>query len=143
MNYGFIKSKLDGTEKVFKSVQPTAISFEYKLPQVLNQGDKPICVPCSLSAFLNWDINLKDGKSTRDNNIDLTSIFNHGGTKNGMSFKTQIPKEVEKQENMEFVLLDNENSLSLVINTIPRDAIVSFDTETTDIDVRNAKIVGF
>ena len=63
--------------------------------------------------------------------------------KNGMSFKTQIPKEVEKQENMEFVLLDNENSLSLVINTIPRDAIVSFDTETTDIDVTKAKIVGF
>uniref|UniRef100_UPI0040483ED8 DNA polymerase I n=1 Tax=Aliarcobacter sp. TaxID=2321116 RepID=UPI0040483ED8 len=63
--------------------------------------------------------------------------------KNGMSFKTQIPKEVEKQENMEFVLLDNENSLSLVINTIPRDVIISFDTETTDIDVTKAKIVGF
>ena len=73
---------------------------------------------------------------------DMSKILDRVN-KNGMSFKTQIPKEVEKQENMEFVLLDNENSLSLVINTIPRDAIVSFDTETTDIDVRNAKIVGF
>ena len=73
---------------------------------------------------------------------DMSKILDRVN-KNGMSFKTQIPKEVQKQENMEFILLDNENSLSLVINTIPRDAIVSFDTETTDIDVRNAKIVGF
>ncbi|MBU0925165.1 DNA polymerase I [bacterium] len=73
---------------------------------------------------------------------DMSKILDRVN-KNGMSFKTQIPKEVEKQENLEFILLDNENSLSLVINTIPRDAIVSFDTETTDIDVTKAKIVGF
>ena len=73
---------------------------------------------------------------------DMSKILDRVN-KNGMSFKTEIPKEVEKQENIEFVLLDNENSLSLVINMIPRDAIVSFDTETTDIDVRKAKIVGF
>jgi DNA polymerase I len=73
---------------------------------------------------------------------DMSKILDRVN-KNGMSFKTQIPLEVQKQENMEFVLLDNENSLSLVINTIPRDAIIAFDTETTDIDVRNAKIVGF
>jgi DNA polymerase I len=73
---------------------------------------------------------------------DMSKILDRVN-KNGISFKTQIPKEVEKQENLEFILLDNENSLSLVINTIPRDAIVSFDTETTDIDVTKAKIVGF
>lgn len=73
---------------------------------------------------------------------DMSKILDRVN-KNGMSFKTQIPVEVQKQENMEFVLLDNENSLSLVINTIPRDVIIAFDTETTDIDVRNAKIVGF
>ena len=73
---------------------------------------------------------------------DMSKILDRVN-KNGMSFKTQIPVEVQKQENMEFILLDNENSLSLAINTIPREAIVAFDTETTDIDVRNAKIVGF
>ena len=73
---------------------------------------------------------------------DMSKILDRVN-KNGMSFKTQIPVEVKKQENMEFILLDNENSLSLAINTIPREAIVAFDTETTDIDVRNAKIVGF
>ena len=44
---------------------------------------------------------------------------------------------------MEFVLLNDESKLSFVINTIPRDAIVSFDTETTDIDTSKAQIVGF
>ena len=64
--------------------------------------------------------------------------------KNGMGYKTEIPKEVEKKEDkVEYILLDNEHSLSLVINTIPRDSIISFDTETTDIDVNVAKIVGF
>ncbi|QKF67095.1 DNA polymerase I, 5' -- 3' polymerase, 5' -- 3' and 3' -- 5' exonuclease [Arcobacter venerupis] len=63
--------------------------------------------------------------------------------KNGMSFKTEIPKEIEKNDNIEYVLLDDENKLSLAINTIPRDAIVAFDTETTDIDTQKAQIVGF
>ena len=44
---------------------------------------------------------------------------------------------------MKFVLLNDENKLSLVINSIPRDAIVAFDTETTDIDTLKAQIVGF
>lgn len=63
--------------------------------------------------------------------------------KNGMSFKTEIPVEKEKNDEMKFVLLNDENKLSLAINTIPRDAIVSFDTETTDIDAQKAEIVGF
>ena len=63
--------------------------------------------------------------------------------KNGMSFKTEIPVEKEKNDEMEFILLNDENKLSLAINTIPRDAIVAFDTETTDIDTQKAQIVGF
>src|SRR5690606_11184820 len=49
----------------------------------------------------------------------------------------------EKNDEMKFILLNDENKLSLAINTIPRDAIVSFDTETTDIDAQKAQIVGF
>ena len=64
--------------------------------------------------------------------------------RSGMAYKTEVPKEIVKNEDKyEYILLDNENSLSLVINSIPRDAILSFDTETTDVDVTVAKIVGF
>lgn len=64
-------------------------------------------------------------------------------SQNGLSFKTIIPKVEEKNDEFEYVLLNKEDDLSLVINKIPRDAIVAFDTETTDIDTNKAKIVGF
>lgn len=64
-------------------------------------------------------------------------------SKDGMAYKTQMPVEKKKQEDYEYVLLTDESKLSLVINSIPRDAVVAFDTETTDIDVRKAQIVGF
>ena len=41
---------------------------------------------------------------------------------------------------MEYILLNDESKLSLVINKIPRDSIVAFDTETTDIDTNRAKL---
>jgi DNA polymerase I len=64
-------------------------------------------------------------------------------SKDGMAYKTEIPVKKEKNENYEFILLNDESKLSLVINSIPRDAIVAFDTETTDTDTKKAQIVGF
>ncbi|HJE03454.1 MAG TPA: DNA polymerase I [Aliarcobacter thereius] len=64
--------------------------------------------------------------------------------KNGLSYKTEIPKEQNNEsKKAEYILLNDEASLSLAINKIPRDSIVAFDTETTDIDTTKAKIVGF
>jgi DNA polymerase-1 len=63
--------------------------------------------------------------------------------KDGMGYKTLIPQKQEPKEDFEYELITDDSKLSLVINSIPRDAIVAFDTETTDIDVKNAKIVGF
>jgi len=61
---------------------------------------------------------------------------------NGLNYKTEIPKVKEKIE-LEYVLLDNIDKLNNVINSIPKDSIVSFDTETTDLDTKKAKIVGY
>ena len=62
--------------------------------------------------------------------------------KNGLSYKTELPQKQEDVK-IEYILLNDETKLSLVINKIPRDSIVAFDTETTDIDTHKAKIVGF
>ena len=62
--------------------------------------------------------------------------------KNGLNYKTEVPKQANEQK-LEYILLDNENDLSLAINKIPRDAIIAFDTETTNLDTAKAKIVGF
>ncbi len=73
---------------------------------------------------------------------DMTRILDRIN-KDGMSYKTVIPQKKEISEDFEYVLLTDESKLSLVINSIPKDAIVAFDTETTDVDVKTAKIVGF
>jgi len=72
---------------------------------------------------------------------DMTRILERVN-KNGLSYKTQIPQK-EKSKQLEYILLDNENDLSLAINKIPQDSCIAFDTETTSIDTTKAKIVGF
>lgn len=79
MNLGCIKSKIDGTEYLFKEKDfdiPEIYSYEKALPEVLNQKDSSICVPCSISTFLNWDCNLNSGVNNTDNQIDLLEIYN-------------------------------------------------------------------
>lgn len=97
MNYGYAQSVMDGSEQKFQVLKsmdiPESYSYVPYLPKVLNQGDQPICVPCSLSAFLNWNINVDtDGNNHRDNNIYLLDIFNSRTTSgnNSMSFKDAL-----------------------------------------------------
>ena len=92
INYGFIPSKIDGTEIEFKTKKmelPKAISYKKYLPPVINQGQRPICVPCSISSYINWMINLEDGVNNRDNKVNYEMIYEHRTDKhdNGMTFK--------------------------------------------------------
>lgn len=96
MVYGFVPSKLDGTEKKFSEVKgldlPESYSYVDFLPRVLNQGQKPICVPCSISAHLNWNKNVDtDGNNKRDNGVKLLEIYNSRTSgDNGMTFKDAL-----------------------------------------------------
>lgn len=95
MNYGFIQSEFDGSERIFKPSESIDIPTEYSyinfLPDVLNQGKKPICVPCSLSCNINWNININNDTNI-DNNVDVISIFDSrkSGSNDGMSFKEAL-----------------------------------------------------
>lgn len=74
---------------------------------------------------------------------------------NGLNYKTNVPLSQAKEphetqqqnriKSIEFesILLDNEKKLFEVIASIPEDSLVAFDTETTDVDTKNAKLVGF
>lgn len=96
-----IPSIIDGTEDIFNEPKnmglPKQFSYKKYLPEVIDQGSYPICVPCSLSAYINWDLNLKDGKEN-DNEIDLFDIFDSRSTEddNGMTFKDAL-KYLQKQ----------------------------------------------
>lgn len=119
----------DGKEMAFISKQLVTLSKDCHVIDDLNNFLLPVENPIlKISDILHQ--------------YDMSKILDRIN-KNGMSFKTQIPKETQKPQEMEFVLLNDENKLSLVINSIPRDAIVAFDTETTDIDTQKAQIVGF
>lgn len=90
-NYGFVKSVIDGSEIIFGSPAEETIPEKYSyrefLPNVIDQGALSICVPCSLSAYLNWKINIESG-DVKDNSVQLFEIYksrtNNG---EGMTFK--------------------------------------------------------
>ncbi len=60
----------------------------------------------------------------------------------GLTYKTIEPKPKPKA-NFDYVLLNDEQKLFEVIDSIAENSLVAFDTETTDIDTKKAKIVGF
>lgn len=75
------------------------------------------------------------------NFYDLTSILKRVHT-NGLGFKTQAPISTNSVD-FEYILLNNKEQLFNVLKSIPKDSIISFDTETTSLDSSSAKIVGF
>ena len=62
--------------------------------------------------------------------------------KQGLGFKTDIPDSKLSVE-FESVMLTDSGELFNVLRSIPKDAIVALDTETTDLDTKDAKLVGF
>ena len=95
VNFGLQLSKMDGSEHIFgEGITtpniPKSYSYKKFLPPVLNQGSESICVPCSISAHLNWMKNLETG-SKKDNKINYHEIYdirtNQG---DGMTFKEAL-----------------------------------------------------
>lgn len=91
---GCIPSTIDGSERIFgvseEITLPESYSYRDVMPKVLDQGAQQICVPCTVSAYLNWKENLKDG-ITKDNGIKMSEIYksrtNFG---EGMTYKDAL-----------------------------------------------------
>lgn len=90
--FGLVRSKFDGSEHVYapkpKNNFPRSYSYADVLPKVVNQGSDPICLPCSVGAYVNWRINRQDGSKV-DNKVDYWEIYNARALKmiDGMSIK--------------------------------------------------------
>lgn len=89
--FGFKPSEIDGSERIYNGDErvelPEKYTYRPYLPKVIDQGDEQICVPCTISAYLNWRENLKDGK-IKDNNISLHEIYNsRPNNSDGMTYK--------------------------------------------------------
>ncbi|PHO12084.1 DNA polymerase I [Malaciobacter marinus] len=72
---------------------------------------------------------------------DLNRIIDRVN-KDGLNYKTKIPKK-EEVFLFDSILLDTKDKLFDVLNSIDKNCIVAFDTETTNLDTKDAKIVGF
>lgn len=91
---GCIPSKMDGSEKIFSASEkqrlPESYSYKENMSPVLDQGFEQICVPCTVSSYLNWRENLKDG-STKDNKVNLKQIYKSRENRgDGMTFKDAL-----------------------------------------------------
>lgn len=78
LNYGFELSNIDGSEFIYENenvIIPTEFSYMKNLPKVLNQGEDPICVPCSISAWCEYKLSTKSGIK-KDSKFKLFDIFN-------------------------------------------------------------------
>jgi hypothetical protein len=89
--FGFKPSIIDGTERIFNTIDkielPEKYTFKAYMPPVINQGEDSICVPCSVSTYLNWKENLKSGE-VKDNKVSLFEIYDsRENDGEGMTFK--------------------------------------------------------
>lgn len=129
-NYGFKQSYLDGTEHVFgigaQMNLPETYTYQTSMSPVLNQGSEPICVPCSISAFLNWRENLKTEEKP-DHKIDYREIYKCKTTDGeGMTFKeafhylrhSGVSSDKGKLMIQEYALVNNPTTLkhALIMN---------------------------
>lgn len=116
MIYGCVKSKLDGTEKVFSEKGKVPSNYRYTLPKVIDQGSKPICTACAISSFINWKYNCKDGNATRDNKVNLDKLFKDGGgSSNGAELKKVIQAAKKDYNIKDYFLIKNPQQLQYAI----------------------------
>lgn len=94
-NSGFIPS-MDGTEDIYDNTideaiyLPSEFSYMKNITGVLNQGSKPICVPCSLSAYFEYKLSLETGE-INNSKFKLLDIYNNRSEKtDGMQIKEAI-----------------------------------------------------
>lgn len=94
---GCAPSKMDGTEHVFGASGSLNLPEEYSyvnfMSKVLDQGQDPICVACSVSAYINWKKNMETGAKD-DHFTGISQLKNFfyaaGGGADGMTFKDAL-----------------------------------------------------
>ncbi|MDR1614347.1 MAG: DNA polymerase I [Campylobacteraceae bacterium] len=110
-----------GRQSAFMSLELTALCDSLSVHEKLEKFKLPSSQPL-----------LAIKKELLDN--DMYSIVNRLGA---------APKKIDEKMSFEAVLLDTQAKLFDVIDSIPKETLVAFDTETDSLNSRNAAIVGF
>lgn len=98
VNYGYIASKIDGTESIIDNMPeyqsldiPKEYSYAKYMPLVKDQGNTFKCVPYSISSIVEWKHIVSGDKKY---NFSIDYIFENRENKslNGMSIKEALNK---------------------------------------------------
>lgn len=107
MIYGLIESKLTGKEDHYYNIQPLSSFFEHKTKDAIDQGSRPICVPCSVSVYLTWEYKKQ---------YNLNKLFEEAnGTKEGTSFINMLSYLKHEGLIRNYALVHTEQSLKTAI----------------------------
>lgn len=74
---------------------------------------------------------------------DMNGILNRAKSIDLANKSQAAPQKVPNKIEFETIILDRSDKLFETIKKIPKDALVAFDVETTSLNVREAKLVGF
>lgn len=93
--FGYVPSIIDGTEAMFQSDTTLEVPEKYTfipyMPPVIDQGDKPICVTCSVSAHLDWNLNMDRNGEKKNHGVNLGEIYaSKTNMGDGMTFKDAL-----------------------------------------------------
>ena len=157
-NSGLQLSKIDGSELIYEiedeSVKiPKQFSYMNNLPPVLNQGYDPICVPCSISAFLEYKLSLTRGE-VKNSKFKLYDIFNSRTTEGeGMTckeaFKYVINTGAKYKEGLvkfsKYFMINNLMQLRQAIYANGPCVLVLpvFDTEVEEFWKQSGSCIGY
>lgn len=92
ITYGYIPSKLDGTEYQAEFGEfkiPDSFNYQSLMPPVRDQGYESTCVCQTLTGILDVQKNAKNGAMKRCNNFSIKELYNQRSNKpqEGMSIK--------------------------------------------------------
>ncbi len=148
-----------GASKLLKEFGTLEAIYE-NLDKIGNERTKKLLIESKESAFLSQklatlyhnlcdDYDLQSFSFPQTNPIlkiadelisyDMTAILKRAGA----TYESNKSSSPKPKEAFEAVLVQDNDTLEHIIDTIPSESVVAFDTETTSLESRTAKIVGF
>ncbi len=148
-----------GASKLLKEFGTLEAIYE-NLDKIGNERTKKLLIESKESAFLSQklatlyhnlcnDYDLQTFSFPQTNPIlkiadelisyDMTAILKRAGA----TYESSKHSPSKPKEAFEAILVQDSDTLDRIIDTIPPESVVAFDTETTSLESRTAKIVGF
>ena len=139
-------SDFDSVEDIYKNLESVANPRSQKLLQESRDNaflsKKLVRLDDSLDLSARFESFSFPDNQPLENIIEELEKYDMKGILSRIKYSPKV-KKVEQKHTFEPILLDTKEKLFAVLDTLTRNDLVAFDTETTGLDVKKAQIVGF